>query len=156
MEADAGLRLKELRVDGGATDSAETDDDDTDAKWTVWHCTLLSLARLIPPGTIAEPEGGDCSRSDIALTAAAGYRGTVDFASGAPVSVNAVVETMARVLGVPVVVGHEGHTEEYIEFRTVDRTMRERFAIVPSISFEDGVRRLHAHLLKDTSAGQPA
>ncbi len=91
------------------------------------------------------------------LAASAGFSGTVDFASGAPVSVNAVVQTMAKVLDVPVTIRHEGHTEEYIQFHTADRTMRERFGVVPSISFEDGVRRLHAFLQKDRDgAGQPA
>jgi UDP-glucose 4-epimerase len=91
------------------------------------------------------------------LTASAGWSGTVDFASGAPVSVNAVVETMAKVLGVDVTVKHDGHTEEYIQFHTVDQQMRDRFGVTPSISFEDGVRRLHAFLLKEQDgAGQPA
>lgn len=93
----------------------------------------------------------------IKLTSSPGFSGTVDFASGSPVSVNAVVQTMARVLDVNVTIRHEGHTEEYIQFHTVDDTMRERFGIVPSISFEDGVRRLHAFLLKERDgAGQPA
>jgi UDP-glucose 4-epimerase len=93
----------------------------------------------------------------LTLTASAGWSGTVDFASGAPVSVNAVVETMAKVLGVDVTVTHDGHTEEYIQFHSVDGTLRERFGVTPSISFEDGVRRLHAFLLKERDgAGQPA
>jgi nucleoside-diphosphate-sugar epimerase len=81
------------------------------------------------------------------LTAASGQCGTVDFASGAPVTVNAVVETMARVLGVDVTLRHEGHTEEFIEFRSVDRSMRDRFGVVPSISFQDGIRKLHQFLM---------
>ena len=58
------------------------------------------------------------------LRAGAGARAraaTVDFASGAPVSVNDVVRTMARVLGVDVTIRHEGATEEYIQFHSVDR-----------------------------------
>jgi UDP-glucose 4-epimerase len=91
------------------------------------------------------------------LTASAGWSGTVDFASGAPVSVNAVAQTMAKVLGAGVTIRHDGHTEEYIQFQTVDQTMRERFGVTPSIAFEDGVRRLHAFLLKERDgAGQPA
>jgi UDP-glucose 4-epimerase len=91
------------------------------------------------------------------LTASGGFSGTVDFASGAPVSVNAVVQTMARVLDVKVTVRHEGHTEEYIRFHSADTTMRERFGVAPGISFEEGVRRLHAFLLKERDgAGQPA
>ena len=91
------------------------------------------------------------------LTASAGWSGTVDFASGAPVSIDAVVETMAKVLGLDVTIKHDGHTEEYIQFHTVDRTMRDRFGVAASISFEDGVRRLHEFLLKERDgAGQPA
>src|SRR5215467_2681900 len=78
----------------------------------------------------------------LALVSAAGFSGTVDFASGSPVSVNTVVQTMAKVLGADVTIKHEGHTEEFIEFRSADRTMRERFDVAPSVSFEDGIRRL--------------
>jgi UDP-glucose 4-epimerase len=85
-----------------------------------------------------------------------GERLTLDFASGAPVSVNAVVETMARVLGVSATVRHEGKAPEYIEFRSVDRTMRDRFGIVPSIPFDEGLRRLKAFLDARTTTRQPA
>jgi len=91
------------------------------------------------------------------LTASAGFSGTVDFASGSPTSVNTVVETMARVLDVKVTIRHEGHTEEYIQFHTVDKTMREKCGVAPTISFEDGVRKLHDHLIRENDgAGQPA
>jgi hypothetical protein len=43
-------------------------------------------------------------------------------------------------------VRHDGRTEEYIQFRTVDETMRLRFGIVPSISFADGFERLYTTL----------
>jgi len=84
----------------------------------------------------------------LALTSAAGYSGTLDFASGTPVSVNAVAQTMARVLGASVTIRHEGHTEEYIRFRSADTTMRDRFGVVPCVTFEDGVRRLYEFLQK--------
>jgi nucleoside-diphosphate-sugar epimerase len=93
----------------------------------------------------------------LALTTAHGFSGTVDFASGSPVTVDAVVQTMAKVLGAEVTIRHEGHTEEFIEFRSVDKTMRERFGVTPSIAFEDGIRRLHEFLLEHKSdANQPA
>ena len=93
----------------------------------------------------------------LALTTAAGYSGTLDFASGSPVTVNAVVQTMAQVLGADVTVRHEGHTEEYIQFRSADTTMRERFGLVPRVAFADGVRRLHDFLVKQRDgARQPA
>jgi UDP-glucose 4-epimerase len=78
----------------------------------------------------------------LALLRARGERATVDFASGAPVSVNDIVAAMASVLGVEVTVRHEGITKEYITFRTVDGAMRERFGFAPSVAFEDGLKRL--------------
>ena len=93
----------------------------------------------------------------LALATAAAYSGTVDLASHAPVSVNDVVHTMARVLGVEVSVAHQGITEEFIQFISVDRTMRQRFGFEPKVSFEDGVRRLHAHFVQEGSGvGQSA
>jgi UDP-glucose 4-epimerase len=91
------------------------------------------------------------------LASADGFSGTVDFASGAPVSINEVVQTMARVLGADVRIAHHGQTEEFIQFHSADRTMRERFGLVPRTSFEDGIRRLHAHFVQEGSGvGQSA
>jgi UDP-glucose 4-epimerase len=86
------------------------------------------------------------------LVRAGGTSATVDFASGAPVSVNAIVETMARTLGVDVSIRHQGETEEYIQFHSVDSTMRERFGFAPSIAFEDGLRRLAAFFERERHA----
>jgi UDP-glucose 4-epimerase len=82
----------------------------------------------------------------LALVKAKGEKRTVDFASGAPISVNDVVHAMAKNLGVDVTIRHEGHVPEYIEFLSADRTMPERFGIRPSIAFEAGLERLRAHL----------
>ena len=82
----------------------------------------------------------------LALVKARGERLTVDFASGTPVSINDIVATMASTLGVEVTVKHEGTVAEYIEFRSADSTMRDRFAIAPTISFADGLKRLSAFL----------
>jgi nucleoside-diphosphate-sugar epimerase len=99
----------------------------------------------------------DAADGFLRLTAATGFSGTLDFASHAPVTINDVVHTMARVIGVDVRVAHQGHTEEFIQFVSVDRTMRERFGFVPRTSFEDGVRRLHTHLVQEGSGlGQSA
>jgi nucleoside-diphosphate-sugar epimerase len=78
------------------------------------------------------------------LVEAKGTSATVDFASGAPLSVNAIVQAMARTLGVDVAVRHQGETEEYIQFHSIDRTMHDRFGVAPSIPFDDGLRRLAA------------
>ncbi|OLE84115.1 MAG: hypothetical protein AUF76_04340 [Acidobacteria bacterium 13_1_20CM_2_65_9] len=91
------------------------------------------------------------------LIQAKGASATVDFASCAPVSVNAVVAAMARVLGVEVTVRHQGETEEYIQFHSVDRTMRDRFRVVPTITFEDGLKRLANFFERQRhAAGRPA
>ena len=78
----------------------------------------------------------------VALVKACGTTTTVDFASGAPVTVNQVVRAMASTLGVDVTVRHEGRVAEYIRFQSVDTSMRDRFGTIPSVSFEDGLRRL--------------
>jgi len=85
----------------------------------------------------------------LALTAARGVSATVDFASGAPVSVNDVVGALSRVLDTEIAVRHAGHSEEYIRFRTVDTAMRDRFGVQPAISFTDGVARLHRFLTSE-------
>jgi UDP-glucose 4-epimerase len=91
------------------------------------------------------------------LMRAPGFSGTVDFASGMPVTINEIVHALSRAIGVDAAIGHEGHTEEYIQFRSVDRTMRDRFGFAPAVSFEEGARRLHRHLLQEArDAGQPA
>jgi UDP-glucose 4-epimerase len=82
----------------------------------------------------------------LALVKAAGERRTIDFASGSPVSINEIVSKMAALLGVDVTVRHEGTVPEYIEFRSTDTTMRERFGIRPSITFEQGLEQLRRHL----------
>jgi UDP-glucose 4-epimerase len=89
----------------------------------------------------------------LALVKARGTCATVDFASGTPVSVNHVVRTMAKTLGVEVTVRHEGTVPEYIEFRSVDTTMREGFGVKPARSFEDGLRQLREFLAR---ADRPA
>jgi nucleoside-diphosphate-sugar epimerase len=75
------------------------------------------------------------------LLQAHGTSMTVDFASGAPVTVDEVVFAMARALGVSITVRHEGVVPEYIQFRTVDDSMRERFGVKPSLPFEEGFKR---------------
>jgi UDP-glucose 4-epimerase len=86
----------------------------------------------------------------LTLMAAAGASGTVDFASGTPISVNDVVRTMGRTLGVEIALNYVGQSEEYIQFRTVDAAMSERFGVRPKTSFADGVERLQHFLARQT------
>jgi UDP-glucose 4-epimerase len=91
------------------------------------------------------------------LVRARGTSATLDFASGAPMTVDDVVRAMGRALGVDIAIRHQGDTEEYIRFHSADTTMRDRFAFMPSISFEDGVRRLAEFLEpQDHAAGRQA
>ena len=82
----------------------------------------------------------------LALVAASGESGIVDFASGTPISVNDVVRTMARVLGVEIGIAYAGNSDEYIQFRTVDPAMAERFGVRPAIPFAEGIARLQRFL----------
>ena len=91
----------------------------------------------------------------LTLVRATGTRATVDFASGAPVSVNQVVRAMAATLGVAVVLRHEGNVAEYIEFQSADTAMRQQFGIVPTITFADGLKRLGA-FAKERRVHRPA
>jgi UDP-glucose 4-epimerase len=86
------------------------------------------------------------------LVQASGTSATVDFASGAPVSINAIVQAMARTLGVDVTVRHQGETEEYIQFRSVDSAMRDRFGVSPAMAFDAGLRRLAEFLEQEGHA----
>jgi nucleoside-diphosphate-sugar epimerase len=88
----------------------------------------------------------------LSLARAAGSRMTVDFASGTPVTVNQVVRAMADACGVSVQVRHEGHTEEFIEFRSVDTTMADRFGFTPTVPLADGLTRLRDHLQAPANA----
>lgn len=83
----------------------------------------------------------------LALVRAAGVRATVDFSSGAPISINDLVRTMAAAIGVDIHIRHEGQVPEYIQFHSIDKTMRERFGMMPRVSFADGLARLHAFLM---------
>ncbi|MEO8679330.1 MAG: NAD-dependent epimerase/dehydratase family protein, partial [Vicinamibacterales bacterium] len=85
----------------------------------------------------------------LALVKARGTRATVDFASGTPVSVNDIVRTMAATLGVDVTIRNQGQVAEYIEFRSVDTSMRDTFGIAPTVSFADGLRRLADFFAKE-------
>jgi UDP-glucose 4-epimerase len=75
------------------------------------------------------------------LLTARGTSATVDFASGTPATIDEVVYSMARALRIDVTIRHEGEVPEYIQFRTVDTTMRDRFGVRPTIPFDDGFAR---------------
>lgn len=77
------------------------------------------------------------------------FSGTIDLASGSPVTVNDVVAAMVRTTGADVTLRHEGTVPEYIEFQSADSTMRDRFGFAPAITFDEGIRRLHSFCLSN-------
>jgi UDP-glucose 4-epimerase len=85
----------------------------------------------------------------LALIRARGTTATLDFASHAPITVNEVVGAMTRALGVQATIRHEGEAAEYIKFRTVDTALGDRFGVIPSMGFEDGLKRLATFLRMD-------
>jgi len=78
------------------------------------------------------------------IVADASFSGTLDLAAGAPITIDEAVAAMARASGVEITLRHEGDVPEYIEFRSADPTMRDRFGFAPSTPFDEGIRRLHA------------
>ena len=86
------------------------------------------------------------------LTSVDGDRRTVDFASGHPTSVRDIVLAMSGVAAGRMAVRFEGVTEEYIEFRSVDRTMMDRYQVVPGTSFEAGFEKLSRFLAEHDDA----
>jgi UDP-glucose 4-epimerase len=80
------------------------------------------------------------------------FSGTVDLASGSPLTIDEVVAAMASAVGVEIEVRHEGDVPEYIEFRSADTAMRERFGFAPTVSFADGIRRLHEFFRHQTAS----
>jgi nucleoside-diphosphate-sugar epimerase len=82
----------------------------------------------------------------LALVKARGEKRTVDFASGSPISVSDVVRTMAASLGGRRNINKQGEVPEYIEFRSTDTAMRDRFGVTPAVAFEAGLGRLRAFL----------
>ena len=82
----------------------------------------------------------------LSLVKARGEKRTVDFASGSPISVGDVVRAMAANLGIDVNIRYEGDVPEYIEFRSTDTAMRDRFGVTPSVAFDAGLGRLRAFL----------
>jgi UDP-glucose 4-epimerase len=85
----------------------------------------------------------------LTLMQAHGTTATIDFASHTPLTVNEAVDAMTRVFGVDATVRHRGEAAEYIQFSSSDTTMRDRFGVTPSITFDDGVKRLAAFLRTD-------
>jgi len=73
---------------------------------------------------------------------------TVDFCSGAPMTVNELVQIAARTFGLKgLELEHAGQVPEYIKFSASNEEMSKRFHFCPRIPLEEGLQRL-AEFLK--------
>lgn len=71
----------------------------------------------------------------------------VDFANGAPLTINELVEVAARTLARrPARIRHIGTVSEYIEFFVSRERMERLFGFRPEIPLEQGLMRLRQHL----------
>jgi UDP-glucose 4-epimerase len=91
----------------------------------------------------------DAVEGFLMLVQAHGTTATIDFASRTPLTVNEAVEAMTRALGVEATIRHQGEAAEYIQFRSVDSTMRDRFGVAPRVAFDAGMKRLAEFLRVD-------
>jgi nucleoside-diphosphate-sugar epimerase len=78
--------------------------------------------------------------------APAGTSDVIDLASGAPMTIAALVREAAAAFGIEPDLSLTGSVPEYIQFHSIDRTMHERYAFRADVSLADGLRRLAAHL----------
>ena len=81
------------------------------------------------------------------VSVASTYKG-----AAAPMAVGEIVRTMARVCAARLEIRMQGQTEEYIEFRSADTTMADRYGIVPRVPFEDGFDRLRQFVAEHSAA----
>ena len=81
---------------------------------------------------------------------------TVDFASGAPVSVNDVVPAMAQRSASTSRFATKARCPSTSSSARRIRTMRDRFGVAPSIAFDDGLERLRAFLAARTASAETA
>jgi UDP-glucose 4-epimerase len=71
---------------------------------------------------------------------------TLDLSGGRQLTIAELVRSAAGVFGLEPQITYSGAVAEYIEFRSGDRTMAERYGFAPRVSLEEGLRRLAAHL----------
>lgn len=86
----------------------------------------------------------------LVLEAPPADRMVFDLGSGQPLTLTELVLRAAAAFGVKPEIEYEGEVPEHIEFRTVDRTMAERFGFTPAVDLESGLLRLRDHLQATT------
>jgi len=76
----------------------------------------------------------------------------IDLGVGSGESVNRVVTRAAHTFGLEPEISHEGSTAEYIRFVIDPEPFASAYQFTPTISLEDGLRRLAAHLEQESKA----
>ena len=71
---------------------------------------------------------------------------TLDLSGGRPLTILALVRAAAEIFGLDPQITCSGSVPEYIEFRSGDRTMTERYRFSPRVSLAEGLARLASHL----------
>jgi nucleoside-diphosphate-sugar epimerase len=74
---------------------------------------------------------------------------TVDLGMGDQETVNQVVTRAAHAFGIEPRIAHAGTSPEYITFSIDPRPFRTRYAVTPTVSLEEGLRRLASHLAQE-------
>jgi nucleoside-diphosphate-sugar epimerase len=77
---------------------------------------------------------------------------TLDLASGAPVTINALVEAAGSTFGIAPKIEYFGEVPEYIEFRTRDSTMEKEFGFKPAIALPDGLQRFKTWMSEEVKS----
>lgn len=84
----------------------------------------------------------------VLTTPACGVR-TVDLGLGNRESVNQVVTRAAHAFGLEPHIAHEGQSPEYITFTIDPQPFLSLYHVTPSLSLEEGLQRLAAHLQRE-------
>lgn len=91
----------------------------------------------------------DTVRAILAIASGARETGIFDLCSGAPLTLTELVRAAGRRFGVEPEIEYVGEVPEYIEFRSSDRTMEERFGFRPAIGLDEGLERFRAWIASD-------
>ncbi len=70
----------------------------------------------------------------------------LDLYSGQRMTVNNLVKTVGNLFGFNPVIQTEGNVPEFIEFYSIDDTMKKKFGFEPRISLHDGIHKLFQFL----------
>lgn len=84
----------------------------------------------------------------------AGAYQTVDLAAGAPLTIQDLVRKAAATFNIEPEIVCAGEVPEYMEFRSADTTMRDRYQFRPEVPLGDGLLRLATHLTGAADAGR--